>query len=232
VVENRPRDRLRDSLLARVRRVPDLFGELTSSRASPATTTKQSSQIRAPEHSSEPSDRTVEGVEPPSLAQPAEHRSRDTVGAIAAMELAYAFIEEIRAADMPGVEDKEARRHHLNTLALASRQLDAAAKLDPDAVLEGQDEKDIPYRFTVNELKSEALLLEGLTHQAYDLRRAAPALVAATQANPNNARAFYVLGLTHAANRNKTAAVRVFGNAVALDPKALPSAKSSIAPRA
>ena len=60
------------------------------------------------------------------------------------------FIEEIRAADMPGLQDREARRHHLNTLALASRQLDAVDKLDSDAVLEGQDDKDTRYRFTIN----------------------------------------------------------------------------------
>ena len=155
----------------------------------------------------------------PDIAQAARGNQRDTVGAMAAMELAYAFIEEVRAAETPGVEEKDARKHLLNTLALASRQLDAAEKLDPDAILEGQDDKDAPFRFTINELKSEALLLEGLTHQVYDLKRAIPALVAATKADPNNARAFFVLGLTHAANMNKANAVAAFQRAVALDPK-------------
>jgi hypothetical protein len=60
----------------------------------------------------------------PDIAQAAPEKPRDTVGAMAAMELAYAFIEEVRAAETPGVEDKDARKHLLNTLALASRQLE------------------------------------------------------------------------------------------------------------
>lgn len=154
-------------------------------------------------------------------ARAAPEMVRDTPGAIAALELARAYIEEVRAADTPGLEDHDVRKHHLNTLALASKQLDAAQKLDPDAILEGEDEKEIPYRYSINELKAEALLLEGITHQTYDLKRAIPALRKATTLNPNSARAFYVLGLTHAANMNKTDAVAAFERAVALDPKNL-----------
>ena len=146
---------------------------------------------------------------------------RDTPGAIAALELAHAYIEEVREADTPGLEDNDVRKHHLNTLALASKQLDAAQRLDPDAILEGQDDKEIPYRYSINELKAEALLLEGITHQTYDLKRAIPALRKATTLNPNSARAFYVLGLTHAANMNKGEAVEAFERAVALEPKNL-----------
>lgn len=146
---------------------------------------------------------------------------RDTPGAIAALELAYAYIEEVRGAETPGLEDHDVRKYHLNTLALASKQLDAAQKLDPDAILEGLDDKEISYRFSINELKAEALLLEGLTHQTYDLKRAIPALRKATTLNPNSPRAFYVLGLTHAANMNKTEAVAAFERAVTLDPKNL-----------
>jgi tetratricopeptide (TPR) repeat protein len=145
--------------------------------------------------------------------------TRDTPGAIAALELARAYIEEVREADTPGLEDHDLRKHHLNTLALASKQIDAAQKLDPDATLEGEDEKEIPYRYSINELKAEALLLEGITHQTYDVKRAIPALRQATTLNPNGARAFYVLGLTHAANMNKAEAVAAFERAVALDPK-------------
>jgi len=70
-------------------------------------------------------------------------------------------------------------------------------------------------------LKAEALLLEGVTHQTYDTKRAIPALRRATIMDPNNARAFYVLGLTHAANMNKAEAVAAFEHAVALNPKNL-----------
>jgi hypothetical protein len=96
-------------------------------------------------------------------APSAPARTRDTPGAIAALELARAYIEEVREAETPGLEDQELRKHHLNTLALASKQLDAAQRLDPDAILEGQDQKEIPYRFNVNELKAEARLLESST---------------------------------------------------------------------
>jgi hypothetical protein len=147
--------------------------------------------------------------------------ARDTPGAIAALELACAYIEEVRQADTPGLEDNETRKHHLNTLSLASKQLDAAAKHDPDACLEGQDDKEVPYRLSINELKAEALLLEGITHQMYDTKRAVPALRKATMLNPNSAHAFYVLGLTHAANMNRSEAVAALQRAVALDPKNL-----------
>lgn len=143
---------------------------------------------------------------------------RDTPGAIAAMELALAYIQEVQGAERPGLEDKVERKHQLNTLALAAKQLDLAHRLDADAILEGQTE-DVLFRFTINELKAEALLLEGMTHQLYDVRRAIPALVAATTLNPSSARAFYVLGHTHSANMSKTKAIAAFEQAVALDPK-------------
>jgi tetratricopeptide (TPR) repeat protein len=161
---------------------------------------------------------------PPIPGQPAQAPPppvRDTPGAIAALELAYAYIEEIRDADAPALDDEDTRKRHLNTLALASKQLDAAEKCDPDAILEGEDENDIPYRYSINELKADALLLEGITHQTYDTKRAVPALRRATTLNPNSAAPFYVLGLTYAANRNKAEAVVAFQRAVVLDPKNL-----------
>ena len=160
-------------------------------------------------------------VRPSNIDDPpiAVELTRDTPAAIAALELAHAYIEEMRQADTPSLDDTDTRREHLNTLALAAKQLDKAQALDPDAVLEGQDEKDIPYRYCINELKAEALLLEGLTHQTYDLKRALPALRQATTLNPNNPAAFFALGLTQAANMNKGEAVAAFELAVALDPK-------------
>jgi tetratricopeptide (TPR) repeat protein len=157
---------------------------------------------------------TAEAVPPP----PASDKPRDTPGAIAALELALAYIEEVRDADRPRLDDTAERKHQLNTLALAAKQLDLARRLDADAILEvTNDETEV--RFSINQLKAEALLLEGTTHQLYDIWRAIPALVAATQLDPNNPRAFYVLGLTHAANMNRAKAVAAFEQAVALDPK-------------
>lgn len=156
---------------------------------------------------------------PISKPQSAPPLVRDTPGAIAALELAYAYLDEVREAPRPAFDDTDTRKQHLNTLALAAKQLDAAQNLDPDAILEGQDDRDILYRFSIDELMAEALLLEGLTHQTYDIKRAIPALRRATTLNPSNPTAFYVLGLTQAANRNKAEAVAAFQRAVALDPK-------------
>ena len=58
-----------------------------------------------------------------------------------ALELAHAYVQEVRDADTPTREDREVRKRHLDKLALASKQLDAARRRDPDAILEGEDEK-------------------------------------------------------------------------------------------
>ena len=160
-------------------------------------------------------------LQEPALPAVIPVAQRDTPAALAAMELAYAYIDEVRDADLPSFDDQATRKQHLNTLSLASKQLDAAQKFDPDAILEGQDDKEQPYRLSINELKSQAFLIEGLTHQVYDTRRAIPALVAATRADPTSANAFFALGLTHASNMNKASAVEAFQRAVALDPKNL-----------
>lgn len=161
-------------------------------------------------------------VPPPLPAEPRSAivtpASRDTAGAIAALELALAYIEEVRAAPRPAIDDTDTRKRQLNTLALAAKQLDLAQRLDPDAVLETELE-GVPLGFTVNELKSSALVLEGITHQVYDVKRALPALIAATELNPHNAHAFYILGLMQAANRSKSKAVAAFASAAALEPK-------------
>ena len=110
--------------------------------------------------------------------------ARDTTGAIAALELAQAYLEEVRDAEVPGYADATLRKLHLNTLALATRQLERGKELDPDAFLEGNDAQRNPRRLGFDELKAEALLLEGLTHQANDVRRAIVALAASTELRP------------------------------------------------
>ena len=145
-------------------------------------------------------------------------QQRDTSAALAAMELALAYIEEVREADRPKADDEAGRKHQLNTLALAVRKLETAQRADPDAVIEGETKDGVSYRLTLAELQAEVLFLEGLTHQVYDTRRAIPALRKSCELNPNDPRAFFVLGLTHAANMNKPGAVAAFEAAVALDP--------------
>lgn len=103
------------------------------------------------------------------------------------------------------------------TLSLATKQLDRAERLDPDAVLELDIEGSI-LRLTIPELKAQALLQEGIAHQAYDTKRALPPLRRATKLDPDNPAAHFVLGLLHAANMNKSAAIAAFERAVELDP--------------
>ena len=159
-----------------------------------------------------------------SPADPAPKRTvkhRDTPGALAAMELAMAYLAEVRAAERPAFDDKITRKAHLNTLSLAVKQLECAAKLDPDAVLESTTDDGEPLRVTLAQIKADALFLEGLTHHTYDVRRAIPALVKSTEIDPNEPTAFYALGIVHAANHNKKKAVAALARAVALDPSNL-----------
>jgi hypothetical protein len=147
--------------------------------------------------------------------------SRDTTGAIAALELAQAYLEEVRDAEVPGYAEATLRKLHLNTLALATRQLERGKELDPDAFLEGNDAHGNPRRLGFNELKAEALLLEGLTHQANDVRRAIVALAASTLLRPDNPHAFFALGLSRAAIGQKSGAVEALRQAVAINPKSI-----------
>jgi tetratricopeptide (TPR) repeat protein len=147
--------------------------------------------------------------------------ARDTTGAIAALELAQAYLEEVRDAEVPGYADATLRKLHLNTLALATRQLERGKELDPDAFLEGNDAQRNPRRLGFDELKAEALLLEGLTHQANDVRRAIVALAASTELRPDNPHAFFALGLSRAAIGQKSGAVEALRQAVAINPKSI-----------
>ncbi len=145
-------------------------------------------------------------------------RLRDTPAALEDMQLAFAYLEEVRAAPSPGLEDTAERKELLNTLSLATKRLEAATAHDPDAMFETTDANGTPIRFTINELKAEVLLTEGLTHQIYDVARVLPAFSSATRHDPENARAFYALGVAHAVNMNKASAIEALQRAVALDP--------------
>ena len=106
-------------------------------------------------------------------------KDRDTLGAIAALELAMAYLTEVREADRPAFDDELTRKQHLNTLSLAAKQLEKAESLDPDAVYEREADDGTPLRFSVSEVKAEALFLEGMTHSTYDMKRAIPSLMKA-----------------------------------------------------
>ncbi len=158
----------------------------------------------------------VTTVAPSQPQQPA--KPRDTPAALAAMELAFAYLEEVQRAPKPGLEDTVLRKELLNSLSLATRQLEAASTHDPDAILETTDSDGDAIRCSIEQLKSEVLLTEGRTHMIYDVRRALPALDAATRHDPQHAVAFYTLGLAQAANMNRGPAIEAFEHAVALEP--------------
>ena len=121
-------------------------------------------------HSCQRNACTTHAREEPEKPAPAPPQTRDTPGAHAAMELAHAYIAEVSEDARPALDDISLRRDHLNTLALATKQLDLAVQLDPDAVLEITTDDDVDIRFTIAELQAEALLLEGMTHQTYDTK--------------------------------------------------------------
>lgn len=150
---------------------------------------------------------------------------RDTPAAIEALELAFAYIEEVRNQDTPAIDDKATLKDHLNTLSLAAKQIALAEKRDPDAILEVEIDGDVR-TFTINELKAVALYIEGATYQPFDTRRAVPALRAAIAADPSNPNSYYLLGLIHFANHNKLEAVEALKRATELNPKNLEYRKS------
>jgi tetratricopeptide (TPR) repeat protein len=128
-------------------------------------------------------------------------------------------VDEVREADTPALEEHAVRKHHLDRLTLALEQLEAARKLDADAVLEGRDEQGIAYRLSIDELQAEAHLIEGITLHACDSKRAVCALRKATKLNPRSSYPFYVLGVMQAARMSKGQALKALRRAVALKPQ-------------
>lgn len=167
---------------------------------------------------SKPAEPAPPPPKPETAQVPAVDTPRDTPGAIAALELAHAYLDEVKKLGEPNYDDAGDIKRRLNTLSLAAKQLDTAERLDPDAILDvGEGEQALHYR--LNELKSDALRLEGSTHP--DPRKALSALKRATAADPENAVAFYSLGMFYAGGRNKPAAVAALKRAVELYPKSI-----------
>ena len=109
-------------------------------------------------------------------------------------------------------------KRRLNTLRLAAKQLDAVERLDSDTILDVGD-GDETFHGRLNELKLDSLRLEGSAHP--DRRKALSALRRATEVNPENAVAFYCLGMFYAGARNKCAAVAALKRAIEFYPKSI-----------
>ncbi len=142
---------------------------------------------------------------------------RDTPGAIAALELAHAYIEEVRETNRPAFDDKAGRRAQLNTLSLAAKQLELAESLDADAELNiANDDKE--FVFTIGALKAKALIMEARTYDDHDTKRALPPLRQAVVVDPTNATAHYMLGMIEATNMNRARAIVALETALSLEP--------------
>jgi len=148
---------------------------------------------------------------------PVPPTKRDTPTAVAALELAKAYLEEVQEASRPGFEDTATRRRHLSTLALAAKQLTIAEKNDPDAELVISDGNGA-WAFSLANLKAQALILEARSYDDRNSKKALPPLRQAVLIDPNNATAHYLLGVIEAANMNRTRAVDALQTAVALEP--------------
>ncbi|MEM8971716.1 MAG: hypothetical protein AAGD43_06630 [Pseudomonadota bacterium] len=192
------------SLIARLRQ---LFSELVAKLRERLTPNEASVQTEPSEDEPVASPETeVEPLTP-----------RDTPGAIAALELANAYIEEVRETNRPAFDDKPGRRAQLNTLSLAAKQLELAESLDPDAeLIIANDDKELV--FTIGALKAKALILEARTYDDHDTKRALPPLRQAVAVDPTNATAHYLLGMIEAANMNRTRAIASFESALSLEP--------------
>jgi tetratricopeptide (TPR) repeat protein len=143
---------------------------------------------------------------------------RDSVTAVRALELAHAYLSEV-ADDLGKVAGDPARTAAaLNTLSLASKELDKVARADRTASLT-VDDKDCGVRiFTLNDLKAFALLYEGLCRSLEDPRRAIRILEQATAIAPDAAEAHYWIGVLNIDLSHRKRAVAALERAVTLDP--------------
>ena len=151
-------------------------------------------------------------AQPPPL--PAASRPRDPVSAVAALQLAHAYIVEVQdnIKALPGNPAMAA--HLLNELSLASKQLALAEAADATAPL-NDDEHDT---FSLADLKARALFFEAVCRSEADAKRAIRILHQAIALAPMLAPAHYWIGSLEAGLFHKPQAIAAFERAVALDP--------------
>lgn len=156
----------------------------------------------------------------PAVAAAVTSEPRDPVAALAALELAQAFMSGV-ADRISAAEGNPAQAaQFLNELSLASRQLDLAGRADPGAVLTIEDD-GATLTFNLTELKARALFLEGVCRSEADPNRAIRILTQAAELEPMMVRAHYSIGLLEAQLYRKARAIAALERAVALEPKNL-----------
>lgn len=148
-------------------------------------------------------------------------RPRDPVTALAALELAHAYLRDVQGGlgDVSGDPARQAQS--LNDLSLASKQLTLAERADPTAVLSIEDPEGESHAFSLRSLKVQALFLEGVCRAETDPKRAIRILQQAVALEPTAADAHYWIGLINMIHMRRAQAVAALKTAVALEPKNL-----------
>ncbi len=164
-----------------------------------------------------PSSRALTSANQTPLV-PARADAYQTAAAIAALELAHAYMREFHDDHSDAITDPMTARAILETLALATKQITIAERNDRLATITVTNKDGSPLVIDLVFLKSHALFYESLCHWADHPRRAIRCLEQALALAPNSPNALFTLGLIHHSQLNKSAAIAAFQQAVALDP--------------
>lgn len=138
---------------------------------------------------------------------------RDTPRALAAMEVADSYLQELADEKHPEPAD------NLRTASLITRQVRKAQWHDSDAVLKTTN-NDEPVSQTITTLKLRALEAEGQARMMNGQGdKAAKCFRRATRLSPNDAHLHYCLGVVKTEMAERRPAVRALKRATKLQPK-------------
>lgn len=143
---------------------------------------------------------------------------RDTATAVAAMELAHAYMREIDDDVFDAVADPAKAHALLTTNALASKQLAIAEQNDPDASVSIELKDGSSLTFSLRELKAQALYYEGICRIGDNPKRAVRILEQACALAPESGTFHFWAGFVHDRLFNKRQAIAAFEKALAINP--------------
>ena len=146
---------------------------------------------------------------------------RDPETALAALELANAYLTEAQERVDRITSHPTAATEMLNSLSLASKQLAEAERADPSATLPLDLDTGRSQTFTLSELKAHALYLEAIARSLEKPHQAVAILTQAAALDPENDRIPYAEGLLRSDLMQKRAAIAAFERALALAPRNL-----------
>ncbi len=162
--------------------------------------------------------RTSPTQEPPVIVQPPPMPKapppRDAVSAVAALQLAHAYLREVQD-NLKALDGNAAMAAHLlNDLSLASKQLAVAEGADATAILTDDEHGT----FGLADLKARALFCEAVCRSGTDPKRAIRILHQSVALEPMLAPAHYWIGSLEADLFHKAQAIAAFERAIAIDP--------------